>query len=71
MDEETRRQELEQEIDAIGFNRLNQLGNEAVAQKLILGHGHHGGKYEILRRDEVLLLTPAEAQAYLEDLLKN
>jgi hypothetical protein len=55
----------------LDWNRLNALGNQAIAKKLILGHGHRGGQYEILRREEVLLLTPQEAQVYLESLLRE
>ncbi len=53
------------------YNQLNQLGNRAIALGLIIGHGHHAGKYEILSRQEVLLLSPREAYSYLQALIKQ
>jgi hypothetical protein len=38
---------------------------------LIDGHGFRGGKYEILRNGEFLTFAPLEAQAYLEQLVKD
>ncbi len=71
MNEEELRQQLEREMETLSYNRLHKLGNEAVKAKLIIGHGYRGGKYEILRKDRELLLTPEEAENYLEDLLKS
>jgi hypothetical protein len=38
---------------------------------LIAGHGFHGGKYEILRNGEAILLPINEAEIYLEQLIKT
>lgn len=61
----------EDEVAFRSLNALNDLGNRAIAAGLIIGHGFHGGEYEILRRGEVLTFPPEEAQAYLTDLLQN
>lgn len=71
MNEEELRQKLEREMETLSYNRLHKLGNDAVTAGLIIGHGYRGGKYEILRKDQELLLTPEEAEKYLEDLLKS
>ena len=63
------RQQLEQESDLIAINMLNDLGNQAIKMGLIIGHGYHGGKYEILRKCEVITVTPEEAQVYLQNLI--
>ena len=63
------REQLKQEGDLIGINMLTELGNQAVQLGLIAGHGYHGGKYEILRKGEVILLSPKEASAYLHNLI--
>jgi hypothetical protein len=59
--------EADQKFNAI--NRLNELGNLAVSLKLIGGHGFHRGDYELLRDGKFLLMTPTEAQTYLEELI--
>lgn len=64
-------QRLDDEIAFLSINQLTELGNEAIAAGLIIGHGFHGGQYEILRRGEVMLYSPEEAQAYLEKILKK
>lgn len=72
MDEEERlRHRLNQEIASFSINNLTQLGNQAISLGLIVGHGYHGGKYEILRQGQVLLMSPEKAQAYLENLIKG
>ena len=62
-------QEKEQEI--LSLNKLTELGNEAINLGLIVGHGYRGGQYEILRSGEVLLMTPQEAQSYLQGLIEG
>ncbi|NEO84315.1 MAG: hypothetical protein F6J87_08680 [Spirulina sp. SIO3F2] len=64
-------QRLEDEVAFMSINKLTELGNQAIAAGLIIGHGFHGGQYEILRRGEVLLFSPEEAQAYLEEALQK
>ena len=70
MNEEFTRHRINQELESISFNKLTELGNKALHLKLIVGHGWRNGKYEILRRDEAVLLSAKEAQAYLEHLIK-
>lgn len=67
--EELQEQRLNQELENIGFNQLNELGNRAVELGLIVGHGFRGGQYEILSKQEVVLLPPKEAQQYLQNLI--
>lgn len=57
--------------EALDFNQLHDLGNQAIAQGLIIGHGYHQGKYELLHRGEALLLSPPEALSYLRSLLPS
>ncbi len=71
MNEDFLRDRINQELESISFNNLTELGNKAVHRKLIIGHGWRNGKYEILRRDEAVLLSAKEAQAYLEHLMKK
>ena len=71
MNEDFIRQKLNQELDSISINNLTQLGNQAVQLGLIAGHGYHRGKYEILRQGEALLMSPDEAQTYLEKLIQD
>ncbi|MEQ8976242.1 MAG: hypothetical protein RIE73_38395 [Coleofasciculus sp. C1-SOL-03] len=71
MNEDFIRQKLNQELDSISINKLTQLGNQAVQLGLIAGHGYHRGKYEILRQGEALLMSPDEAQGYLEKLIQD
>ncbi|WP_082127412.1 hypothetical protein [Calothrix sp. 336/3] len=63
------RQQIAEQGEMISTNLLTELGNRAVAMGLIAGHGFHGGRYEILRQGEVMLLSPQEAQSYLQDLI--
>ena len=57
--------------EALDFNQLHDLGNQAIAQGLIIGHGYHQGKYELLHRGEALLLSPPEALSYLRSLMPS
>ncbi|MCP2732189.1 hypothetical protein [Limnofasciculus baicalensis] len=50
---------------------MTELGNEAISLGLIAGHGYRGGKYEILRQGKALMMSPDEAQTYLENLIKD
>jgi hypothetical protein len=59
------------EADNFDPNQLNALGNRAIALGLIVGHGYHQGKYELLKPGEVLLLSPLEALTYLESLIQS
>jgi hypothetical protein len=67
--EEMLRQQLKEEGDFATINILNDTANEALQMGLIIGHGYHGEKYEILHKSEVVLLSPKEAQAYLQNLI--
>ena len=71
MNEDHIEQRLNQELESIGVNKLTELGNQAIRLGLIIGHGYRGGKYEILRKDKALLLSPDEAQTYLETQIKR
>ena len=62
---------LHLEVEMMDTNRLTLAGNRAQALGLIDGHGFRGGKYEILRNGEFLTFAPLEAQAYLEQLVKD
>lgn len=53
------------------YNQLNTLGNRAIALGVIVGHGYRGGDYELLQRDQVVLLKPQEAIAYLKTLIQS
>ncbi len=59
----------EEAFEAQSLNELHSLGTQAQALGLILGHGYHQGQYEILRRQEVQLLSPTEALDYLQQLI--
>lgn len=67
--EEMAEHALNLEIDSIGCNQLNTLGNRAIQLGLIVGHGYRGGKYELLSKEEVVLLPPDEALKYLQTLV--
>lgn len=71
MNEEELRQQLDREMETLSYNRLHNLGNEAIKKGLIIGHGYRGGKYEILCKEEELLLDPEKAEKYLENLLQS
>jgi hypothetical protein len=70
-DEELFENRLNLELESIGLNQLNDLGNQAVSLGLIAGHGHHGGQYELLHQGKVVTISPSEAVGYLENLIKN
>jgi hypothetical protein len=59
------------EISNFDSNQLHELGNLAIRQGLILGHGYHQGQYEILHKTEAVLLAPQAALAYLKSLLES
>jgi hypothetical protein len=59
------------ELETIGMNKLNDLGNNAIRLGLIAGHGHHGGQYELLHKGKVVTLSPSEAVTYLENLIQE
>ncbi|MEO1427818.1 MAG: hypothetical protein AAFV71_01890 [Cyanobacteria bacterium J06633_8] len=71
MNEDFFRDRINQELENISFNNLTELGNKAIHLKLIIGHGWRNGKYEILRRDEAVLLSEQEARVYLENLIEK
>lgn len=71
MDEDLLKQRLNEELEVISFNKLTELGNRAIDLRLIAGHGYRGSKYEILRQGGALLMSPEEAQTYLENLIKE
>jgi hypothetical protein len=63
--------QINREIEVLSLNQLHELGNEAVKRGFLIGHGHRGGRYELLKKDEVMLLSPQEAQDYLQILLEQ
>lgn len=71
MNEEWLKHRLNQEIEVISLNKLTELGNQAISLGLIAGHGYRGGKYEILHQGKALMMSPEEAQTYLENLIKD
>lgn len=71
MNEEFMKQRLNDEMEMISYNKLTELGNQAIDLKLIAGHGYQGGKYEILHQGKAILMSPEEAQTYLENLIKE
>ncbi|CAN1213281.1 hypothetical protein TUMEXPCC7403_23960 [Tumidithrix helvetica PCC 7403] len=71
MSEDNLEKQLNLEVEMMSTNQLTTLGNQAQELGLIAGHGFRSGKYEILRQGEFVLLTPAEAQKYLENLIKE
>jgi hypothetical protein len=71
LDEALFENRLNLELQSIGLNQLNDLGNQAVSLGLIAGHGHHGGQYELLRQGKVVTISPSEAVGYLENLIKE
>ena len=69
MNEDSLENKLNQEVEMMSINHLNELGNKAVSLGLIIGHGYFRGEYEILTKEETLLLSPQKAQIYLQKLL--
>jgi hypothetical protein len=62
---------LNLEVEIHSCNQLTNLANQAVSLGLILGHGYHGGKYEILHWKKALLMSTVEAESYLQELIEN
>lgn len=54
----------------LGINELNELGNRAIKQGLIAGHGHHQGQYEIIREGKLLTMSTHEAVTFLQKLVQ-
>jgi len=71
MDEELLGNRMNLELESIGLNQLNDLGNKAISLGLIAGHGHHGGQYELLHQGKVITIAPSEAVTYLENLIQE
>lgn len=57
--------------DEPDYNQLHTLGNRAIALGLLIGHGYRDGQYELLHRDEVVLLPPEAAISYLRTLIQT
>jgi hypothetical protein len=70
-DEDMLTHRMNLELESIGTNQLNDLGNQAISMGLIAGHGHHGGQYELLHKGKVVTLSPSEAVTYLENLIQE
>ncbi len=70
-DLETLKHKMNLELEAISVNQLHNLATQAVEKKLISAHGYRGGRYELLRDGEFVLLEPTEAIRYLQDLLHS
>ncbi len=71
LDEEVLENRMNLELESIGLNQLNDLGNKAISLGLIAGHGHHGGQYELLHQGKVVTIAPSEAVTYLENLIQE
>ena len=71
MNEDELKQRLDLEIETMSINKLTEMGNLAISMGLIAGHGFHGGKYEILRQRQAILLPVNEAETYLAQLIKT
>ncbi|MCY7284711.1 MAG: hypothetical protein LH679_15025 [Cyanobacteria bacterium CAN_BIN43] len=71
MDGELLGNRMNLELESIGLNQLNDLGNKAISLGLIAGHGHHGGQYELLHQGKVVTISPGEAVTYLENLIQE
>ena len=71
MDEELLGNRMNLELESIGLNQLNDLGNKAISLGLIAGHGHHGGQYELLHQGKVVTISHSEAVTYLENLIQE
>jgi len=71
MNEDELRERMNLEMETMSINKLTETGNMAVSLGLIAGHGFRGGKYEILRQGQVILLPLTEADTYLEQLIKT
>lgn len=71
IDDESLKQRLNLELESMGVNQLNDLGNQAIQLGLIAGHGYHRGQYEILQQGKVLLMSPDEAVVYLQTQIQS
>ncbi|GEM_PF-469237 len=71
MDEDVRQQQVRVELEGMFINELNSLGNQACDLGLIVGHGYRAGQYEILCRDQVVMLPPNQALTYLRELIEQ
>ncbi len=63
-------QQLNTDIENLSITQLNELGNQAIKQGLIAGHGHHKGQYEIIRQGKILTMSPKEALIFLQTLIQ-
>ena len=66
MNDQDLRHQVELEVETMSINKLTEVGNMAVSMGLIAGHGFRGGKYEILQKGKVILLSEREAIGYLD-----
>lgn len=71
MNEEVRQQQVRAELEGMFINELNGLGNQACDLGLIVGHGYRAGQYEILCRDQAIVLPPNQALTYLRELIEQ
>ena len=71
MNDQDLRHQVELEVETMSINKLTEVGKMAVSMGLIAGHGFRGGKYEILQKGKVILLSEREAISYLEQLIKS
>lgn len=62
---------IDRDLDMANWNQLSELGNLAIQQQLIIGHGFFQGQYEILRPGKALLMSPDEAFTYLQTLIRT
>ena len=63
-------QQLNSDVENLSITQLNELGNQAIKQGLIAGHGHHKGQYEIIREGKILTMPPKEAITFLQQLIQ-
>ncbi|MGK7890330.1 MAG: hypothetical protein AB4042_13425 [Leptolyngbyaceae cyanobacterium] len=63
--------EVDRDTEVMGWNHLSRLGNYAIQQGLIIGHGFYKGQYEILKPGEALVMSPDEALGYLQQLIRE
>jgi hypothetical protein len=71
MTEDSLENQLNREVESLSINHLNELGNQAVKSGLIIGHGYFRGEYEILLKDETIVLPPEKALTYLKELIEE
>ncbi|MBT9316654.1 hypothetical protein [Leptothoe spongobia] len=63
-------QQLDTDVENLSITQLNELGNQAIKQGLIAGHGHHQGQYEIIREGKILTMPPKDAITFLQQLIQ-